>query len=480
MRRGDDADAADHRRRSASAATTPPRCCAKHKRERLPLVDDDGPARRPDHRQGLREVRAVPPRHQGRRRPADGRRRDRLLRRRLGAGHHPGRGRRRRARRRHRPRPRPAAARHGRAGSRPTPPPGTSRSSAATSPPAPAPRRSSTPAPTPSRSASGPGSICTTRVVAGVGVPQVTAIYEAALACQAGRRARHRRRRPAVLRRHRQGARRRRRHRHARLAARRLRGEPGRAGLRQRQAVQVLPRHGLARRDVLARQEVLLQGPLLPGRRRPATTRSCPRASRARSPTAARWPRSPTSWSAACTSRCSTSARAPIPELQEKGRFVRITSGGLKESHPHDIQMTVEAPNYSGSLTTAEAARPAGDDGDRDRPGQARPPRVLLRRHRDRAVAAHPRPRGGLGRLADRRLPLRDPGPGRADGLGDVARRPRSRSARLGGLGVLDLEGLWTRYDDPTAAARRGRRPDRAATRPGGCRRSTPSRSSPS
>ena len=33
--------------------------------------------------------------------------------------------------------------------------------------------------------------------------------------------------------------------------------------------------------------------------------------------------------------------------LQEKGRFVRITSAGLQESHPHDIQMTVEAPNYS-------------------------------------------------------------------------------------------------------------------------------------
>jgi len=37
-----------------------------------------------------------------------------------------------------------------------------------------------------------------------------------------------------------------------------------------------------------------------------------------------------------------------IPELKERGRFVRITSAGLKESHPHDIQMTVEAPNYSG------------------------------------------------------------------------------------------------------------------------------------
>jgi IMP dehydrogenase len=37
-----------------------------------------------------------------------------------------------------------------------------------------------------------------------------------------------------------------------------------------------------------------------------------------------------------------------VPELQDKGRFVRITAAGLKESHPHDIQMTVEAPNYSG------------------------------------------------------------------------------------------------------------------------------------
>ena len=37
-----------------------------------------------------------------------------------------------------------------------------------------------------------------------------------------------------------------------------------------------------------------------------------------------------------------------VPELQERGRFVRITAAGLKESHPHDIQMTVEAPNYSG------------------------------------------------------------------------------------------------------------------------------------
>ncbi len=36
-----------------------------------------------------------------------------------------------------------------------------------------------------------------------------------------------------------------------------------------------------------------------------------------------------------------------VPELKSRGRFVRITSAGLKESHPHDIQSIVEAPNYS-------------------------------------------------------------------------------------------------------------------------------------
>ncbi len=40
-----------------------------------------------------------------------------------------------------------------------------------------------------------------------------------------------------------------------------------------------------------------------------------------------------------------TGART-IEELKAKGQFVRITPAGLKESHPHDIQMVVEAPNY--------------------------------------------------------------------------------------------------------------------------------------
>jgi IMP dehydrogenase len=38
-----------------------------------------------------------------------------------------------------------------------------------------------------------------------------------------------------------------------------------------------------------------------------------------------------------------------VPELKARGRFIRITTAGLRESHPHDITGVVEAPNYSGT-----------------------------------------------------------------------------------------------------------------------------------
>ena len=38
---------------------------------------------------------------------------------------------------------------------------------------------------------------------------------------------------------------------------------------------------------------------------------------------------------------------ATVADLMENGRFTKITSASLKESHPHDIQITKEAPNYS-------------------------------------------------------------------------------------------------------------------------------------
>jgi IMP dehydrogenase len=37
-----------------------------------------------------------------------------------------------------------------------------------------------------------------------------------------------------------------------------------------------------------------------------------------------------------------------LPELAAQAKFLRVTAAGLRESHPHDIQITKEAPNYSG------------------------------------------------------------------------------------------------------------------------------------
>ena len=39
-----------------------------------------------------------------------------------------------------------------------------------------------------------------------------------------------------------------------------------------------------------------------------------------------------------------------IATLKKRGRFVKITGAGLRESHPHDVQMTAEAPNYHSTV----------------------------------------------------------------------------------------------------------------------------------
>ena len=46
---------------------------------------------------------------------------------------------------------------------------------------------------------------------------------------------------------------------------------------------------------------------------------------------------------------CST-----IEELQERARFVRVSSASLVEAHAHDIQITKEAPNYQTMITDGE------------------------------------------------------------------------------------------------------------------------------
>ena len=108
----------------------------------------------------------------------------------------------------------------------------------------------------------GPGSICTTRIVAGVGVPQLTAIAEAvdvaqdhdvAVVADGG---------VTVLGRHREGHSCRRGLRHAGQSTGRHHGGAGQAHHDQRKKIQAIPGHGLAGRD--GRRRVL--GPVLPGR----------------------------------------------------------------------------------------------------------------------------------------------------------------------------------------------------------------------
>jgi IMP dehydrogenase len=36
-----------------------------------------------------------------------------------------------------------------------------------------------------------------------------------------------------------------------------------------------------------------------------------------------------------------------VDDMKTRAQFVRITSAGLRESHPHDVTITKEAPNYN-------------------------------------------------------------------------------------------------------------------------------------
>ncbi|TWP36166.1 IMP dehydrogenase [Leekyejoonella antrihumi] len=193
----------------------------------------------------------------------------------------------------------------------------------------------------------GPGSICTTRVVAGVGVPQVTAIYEAAQAC-----------RPA--------------------------GVPvvGDGGLQY---------SGDIAKALVAGADTVMVGSLLagceesPGELVLVNGKQF-KTYRGMGSLGAMAPRGKRSFSKDRYFQADVSSddevitegiegRVPyrgslgavvhqltgglhqsmfyvgardIPQLQARGRFVRITTAGLKESHPHDVQGIVEAPNYSG------------------------------------------------------------------------------------------------------------------------------------
>src|SRR5207237_4200332 len=193
----------------------------------------------------------------------------------------------------------------------------------------------------------GPGSICTTRVVAGIGVPQVTAIYEAALACQAA-------------------------------------GVPviGDGGLQY---------SGDIGKALAAGADTVMLGSLLAGceespgellfingkqfksyrgmgslgaMQSRGTTRSYSKDRYFQHDVAAEEKLIPEGIEGQVPFRGPLAAVAhqlvgglrqamfycgarTIGELQQ-ATFIRITAAGLKESHPHDIQLTTEAPNYHG------------------------------------------------------------------------------------------------------------------------------------
>lgn len=192
----------------------------------------------------------------------------------------------------------------------------------------------------------GPGSICTTRVVAGVGVPQVTAVYEASLACKpagvpviadgglqySGDIAK------ALV----AGA-------NAVMLGSLLAGTdeaPGDItfvggkqyktyrGMGSLGALQTRGKKTSYSRDRYFQADVPNDEQLIP--------------EGIEGQVAYRGPLSSVIYQLTGGLRQSmfyTGART-ISELRANGKFVRITPAGLKESHPHDIQMIVEAPNY--------------------------------------------------------------------------------------------------------------------------------------
>ena len=193
----------------------------------------------------------------------------------------------------------------------------------------------------------GPGSICTTRVVAGVGVPQVTAIYEAAQACvpagipvigdgglqYSGDIAKA-------------------------IAAgadtvmlggllagceespgervfvggkqyKLYRGMGSLSALRGREGGRSYSKDRYFQDDVLAEDKLVPQG----------VEGQVPY----RGPLAA----VATQLTGGLRAAMGYVGSRTIAELQQ-AKFIQITGAGLAESHPHDIQMTVEAPNYAG------------------------------------------------------------------------------------------------------------------------------------
>ena len=187
----------------------------------------------------------------------------------------------------------------------------------------------------------GPGSICTTRVVAGVGVPQFTAVLECAAACRDHNV-------PAIA-----------------DGGMRNCGDIVKALAAGAEAVMIgsacspAPMKRRAKcsstRGVPTSRTAAWAASAPWRAARPTATSSrtsrtssswCRRGSRVWSPTRARLRRRCTSSSAACAPAWAIPAAATSPRLQQNARFRRVTNAGLRESHVHDVSVTREAPNY--------------------------------------------------------------------------------------------------------------------------------------
>ena len=141
----------------------------------------------------------------------------------------------------------------------------------------------------------GPGSICTTRVVAGVGVPQLTAVYEAAQACRA-------------------------------------------AGVPCIADGGIHYSGDIAKALVAGASSVMLGG----------TLAGCEEAPGEKVLLHGKQYKLYRGMIGGLHQSMFYIGAHNIAEMPERGRFIRITDAGLRESHPHDIVMTAEAPNYSG------------------------------------------------------------------------------------------------------------------------------------
>ena len=193
----------------------------------------------------------------------------------------------------------------------------------------------------------GPGSICTTRVVAGVGVPQVSAIYEAALACKpagvpvigdgglqySGDIAK------ALV----AGA-------DSVMLGSLLAGcdeSPGDLifingkqykayrGMGSLGAMQSRDGARSYSKDRYSQEDVLSDDKLVPQGIEGQVPYRGPLAAVAHQLVGG------------LAASMGFAGAQTVAELQERGELIRITPAGLKESHPHDVQMTVEAPNYT-------------------------------------------------------------------------------------------------------------------------------------